>query len=405
MKFELFVAKRYLLKGQKYAFVSTISIVSTIGVAIGAAALIIALSLLNGAHGDILGKMLSSIPPVMIKDAGDNEFGDYRELLEEIKSRKINGITSVEPVVVGTVLLKGMFRNSSGALLKGIDLETPRPETWLKDLYRGRLPLEPGQLAVGSKIAHNAGVLEGETCTVIAPRPYFTGTAPRPEIRKFNVTGMFESRLYEIDNQLVITNLKAAQDVFELGDKISFIQVSLRDIFDAEEVAVKLREIVPPGFSVVTWKETKASLYSALKMEKNVFFLVLTLIIVVASLNIIAGLMLLVIQKIKDIAILLSYGATPPVIRRIFFLQGGIIGILGTGSGVILGLLFCYFADKFKLLKLSVEIYQMSHVPFSVHWFDVFIVVAVSLIITFTATLIPARRASSVNVVEAIKNE
>ena len=405
MKFELFVAKRYLLKGRKYAFVSTISIVSTIGIAIGAAALIIALSLLNGAHGDILGKMLSSIPQVMIKDPGDNEFGDYRELLEKIKSKKYDEITSVEPVVVGTVLLKGMFRNSSGAILKGIDFEIPRPETWLRDLYRGSLPLGKEQLAVGSKIAHNAGILDGDVCTVIAPRPYFTGSAARPEIRKFEITGMFESRLYEIDNQLAITNLKAAQDVFELGDKISFIQVSLRDIFDAEAVAVKLRAIVPPHFSVVTWKETKASLYSALKMEKNVFFLVLTLIIIVASLNIIAGLMLMVIQKIKDIAILLSYGATPPVIRRIFFLQGAIIGILGTGAGVVIGLIFCYFADKFKLLKLSVEIYQMSHVPFSVHWFDVFLVVAVSLLITFTATLVPARKASSVNVVEAIKNE
>ncbi len=405
MKFELFVAKRYLLKGQKYAFVSTISIVSTIGIAIGAAALIIALSLLNGAHGDILGKILSSIPQVMVKTADDKEFGDYRELLEKIKNKEIEEIASVEPVVVGTVLLKGMFRNSSGAILKGIDLGPPRPETWLKDLYRGRLPLEKDQLIVGTKIAHNAGVLEGETCTVIAPRPYFTGAAARPEIRKFDVTGMFESRFYEIDSQLAVTNLEAAQSVFELGDKISFIQVSLDDIFDAEAAAAKLREIVPPRFSVVTWKKTKASLYSALKMEKNVFFLVLTLIIVVASLNIIAGLMLLVIQKIKDIAILLSYGATPRIIRRIFFLQGGIIGILGTGSGVVLGLLFCYFADKFKLLKLSVEVYQMSHVPFSVHWFDVCTVVAVTLLITFTATLIPARKAASVNVVEAIKNE
>jgi lipoprotein-releasing system permease protein len=149
----------------------------------------------------------------------------------------------------------------------------------------------------------------------------------------------------------------------------------------------------------------KASLYSALKMEKNVLFFTLTLIIIVASLNIIAGLMLLVIQKIKDIGILTSYGATPRVIKRIFFIQGSIIGILGTVAGVTIGLIFCYFANKFELIKVPSDIFQMSYVPFNIHLFDFFAVVVVSLLISFTATLIPSKKAASVNVVEAIKNE
>jgi lipoprotein-releasing system permease protein len=405
MRFELFVAKRYLTKGHKYAFVSTISIVSIIGIAIGTAALIVALSLVNGFHGDILGKILSATPHIMIKHNEEEEFGRYRELVESIKNKKLEDVVSVEPVVFGTVLVKGLSKNSAGAMLKGIDLNIPRQETWLKNLYRGNLPVRDNQLALGNKMAHSIALLEGENCTVIAPGTYFSGSSSVPEIRRFEISGTFESGLYEIDDQFSITNLKAAQALFRLGDKVNYIQVTLRDIFNSEEAAEKIRGILPPDFKVVTWKELKATLYSALKMEKRALFLTLTLIIIVASLNIIAGLMLLVIEKIKDIAILLSYGATPRIIRRIFFLQGCIIGILGTGAGAFIGINFCYLANKFELIKVPVDIYQMSYLPFSINWIDFLAVAGVSLLISFTATLIPAGKASSVNVVEAIKNE
>ena len=405
MRFELFVAKRYLTKGHKYAFVSTISIVSIIGIAIGTAALIIALSLVNGFHSDIIGKILSATPHIMIKHNGEEEFGQYREIVERIISKKLNDVVSVEPVVFGTVLIKGLSTNSSGALLKGVDLDIPRQESWLKNLYRGNLPIKDNQLVLGNKMAHSIALLEGENCTVIAPGTYFSGSASVPEIRRFEISGTFESGLYEIDSQFTVTNLKTAQSLFRLGDKVNYIQVSLRDIFDSEEAAEKIRAILPPDFKVVTWKELKATLYSALKMEKRVLFLTLTLIIIVASLNIIAGLMLLVIQKIKDIAILLSYGATPRNIRRIFFLQGSIIGIFGTGAGSVIGITFCYLANKFELIKVPVDIYQMSYLPFHMNWSDFLAIVGISLLISFSATLIPAGKASSVNVVEAIKNE
>jgi len=405
MRFEFFIAKRYLLKGQKYSFVSTISIVSTIGITIGVAALIIALSLVNGFHGDIINKILSSTPHIMVREKNESDFAGYEEILEEIKEQALEEIVSVEPVVFGTVLLKGVYKNSAGAVLKGMDLDIPRTESWLKKLLRGRLPLETDQLIIGSQIASTIGLLEEETCTVIAPRPstFLSGFIPR--IKRLLVSGIFESGLYEIDNHTIITNLETAQEIFELGNKISYIRIFLEDIFDTEEPALRLREIIPPGFSVITWKELKASLYSALKMEKNVLFFTLTLIIIVASLNIIAGLMLLVMQKIKDIGILTSYGATPRVIKRIFFIQGSIIGILGTGAGVTIGLIFCYFANAFELIKVPSDIFQMSYVPFTLDLFDFFAVVVVSLLISLTATLIPSKKAASVNVVEAIKNE
>jgi lipoprotein-releasing system permease protein len=163
--------------------------------------------------------------------------------------------------------------------------------------------------------------------------------------------------------------------------------------------------MLPVGLQVITWKELNASLYSALELEKTVLFFTLTLIIIVAALNIIAGLILLVIQKIKDIAILLSYGATPGIIKRIFFFQGSVIGIIGTAVGVIIGLGFCFLANKFELIKVPPEIYQMTHVPFKTSLLDFIAVVVVALIISFTATLIPSQKAASVDVVDAIKNE
>ncbi|MDQ1352254.1 MAG: FtsX-like permease family protein, partial [Acidobacteriota bacterium] len=226
-----------------------------------------------------------------------------------------------------------------------------------------------------------------------------------PKIKRMHVSGIFKTGLYEMDNGTIITNLETAQKLFDMKNKISYIQIYLTDIFDAEAVAADLRAIVPPYLSVITWKDLNASLYSALELEKTVLFFTLTLIIVVASLNIIAGLILLVIQKIKDIGILLSYGATPRIIKRIFFIQGSIIGIIGTAVGVVIGLAFCYMANKFQLIKVPSEIYQMSYVPFKIGLFDFLAVVVVTLIITFTATLIPSQKAASVNVVEAIKNE
>lgn len=404
MKFEFFVAKRYLLKGRKNSFISIISLVSIIGIAIGVAALIIALSLINGFQSDIRNKILSSTAHIMINNIIGDGFEGYKEIIKDIKKGN-KKITSASPVVFGTVLLKGTTRNTAGAMLRGVDLEASAEGIWLKKIQRGELPLKYKQLLIGSELASRVGLLEDESCTVITPQPILSPTGIIPKIKKLYVSGIFKTGLYEMDNGTIITNLKTAQKLFGLKNKINYIQIYLDDIFDAEEVAVKLKEIIPPNLTVITWKDLNASLYSALELEKTVLFFTLTLIIIVAALNIIAGLILLVIQKIKDIGILLSYGASPRIIRRIFFIQGSIIGILGTSAGVALGLTFCYFANKFELIKVPSEIYQMSFVPFTISLFDFTAVVVVSLLISFFATLIPSKKAASVNVVDAIKYE
>jgi len=404
MKFELFIAKRYLLKGRKSSFISIISLVSIIGIAIGVAALIIALSLLNGFQGDIRDKILSSTAHVMINNVFGEGIEDYYSLIKELK-KEFPEITQASPVVYGTVLVKGSSSMSTGAVLRGVDLKLSTDQLWAKKLQSGSLPHKKNQLLIGREISDRLSLISHDPCTVITPQPVLSPSGILPKMKKLYISGVFKSGLYEFDNGTVITNLETAQKLFGLNNKVNYIQIYLDDLFGAEELAAKLKNMLPVSLQVITWKQLNASLYSALKLEKTVLFFTLTLIIIVAALNIIAGLILLVIQKIKDIAILLSYGATPGMIKRIFFFQGSIIGIIGTTVGAILGLNFCFWANKFELIKVPAEIYQMTHVPFKIGLFDFFAVIAVALLISFTATLIPSKKAASVNVVDAIKNE
>jgi lipoprotein-releasing system permease protein len=404
MKFELFIAKRYLVKGRKSSFISIISLVSIAGIAIGVAALIIALALITGFQGDIQDKILNSTAHVMVSSIIGDGIDNYEPLVKELRDFD-KQIISAAPVVYGTVLLKGTGKNASGAILRGVDLNASANEVWANKIESGKLPFKKNQLLVGSEIAARLGAISYDRVTVITPQGSLTPSGIMPKMRQLYVSGIFKTGLYEFDNGTVITSLETAQKLFRLGKKISYIQIYLKDQFEAEAIATRLKEMLPIGLSVITWKELNASLYSALKLEKTVLFFTLTLIIVVASLNIIAGLILLVIQKIKDIGILLSYGATPGMIKRIFFLQGSVIGIIGTTAGALIGLLFCTLANKFEIIQIPSEIYQMSYVPFRINLFDFIAVVLVTLLISFTATLIPSKRAASVNVIDAIKNE
>jgi lipoprotein-releasing system permease protein len=340
----------------------------------------------------------------MVNNVFGEGLADYEPLIKEIQEQ-FDEVTSAAPVVFGTVLVKGSSRYACGAVLRGVDLSISANELWAKKLESGSLPKKKNQLLLGREIAVRLSLISHDPCTVITPQPVLSPSGILPKIKKLYVSGVFKSGLYEFDNGTVITNLETAQKLFNLKDRISYIQIYLDDLFKAEEVAAKLRKMLPVGLQVITWKELNASLYSALELEKTVLFFTLTLIIIVAALNIIAGLILLVIQKIKDIAILLSYGATPGIIKRIFFFQGSVIGIIGTTVGVIIGLGFCFLANKFELIKVPPEIYQMTHVPFKTSLLDFIAVVVVALIISFTATLIPSQKAASVNVVDAIKNE
>ncbi len=429
MKFEFFIAKRYLSKGEKKSFISIISLVSIIGITIGVAALIIALALISGFQMDIRDRLLDSTSHIMILC---DESEDYKSIITELKEN-FPTIESISPIVYGTVLLKGIPKNGTGVLLRGVQLgedgdnlikklqkvKTDKNQEYIfgdfnlsSKEYIGEMPSGRNDLFLGNEVAKRLKVGIGDKLTTIIPRLTLSPNGLMAKMRKMKVTGIFKSGLYEIDNGTVLTNIKTAQNVFGYKNRVSLIQIFIKNIFNADKVAseiVKNKKIRDKleflESRVITWKDMNASLFSALEFEKTILFFTLTLIIIVASLNIIAGLILLVIQKMKDIGILLSYGATPKIIRNIFFIQGGIIGITGTFLGIIIGTVFCNIANRFELFKIPSDIYQMGHINFNSNIKDILLVAVVSLLISFTATIIPSIKASKINVIDAVKNE
>ena len=403
MRFAWFIARRYLTKGRKNSFISIISLVSILGIAIGVAALIIALALINGFQSDIRDRILSSSAHIMVTDRLGEGFADFQGVSRGLE-RDFPEVKSIMPVVYGTVLIKGDGREVAGAVFRGLDLDKKK-EPWLSKLDLGSLPASDRELLLGREMALKLSLFAGDSCLIVTPQAALSPLGIMPRFKKFRVSGIFRSGLYEFDNGTVISGLGAAQQLFSLKGRVSYLQVNLIDIFSAERVADDMRRHLGARYSVITWRELNQSLYSALHLEKTVLFFTLTLIIVVASLNIVAGLILLVIQKMKDIGILLSYGTSPSQVRRIFFLQGAVIGLLGTALGAILGLGFCQLANRYELIKVPAEIYQVSFVPFRIGFFDLAAVIGVSLLISFCATLIPSRKAASVSVVDAVKYE
>ena len=249
MKFELFIAKRYLSRGRKSSFISIISLVSIVGIAIGVAALIIALSLINGFQSDIRNKILSSTAHIMVNNIFGDGLDGYQGVIDEIGDRYPE-IQTAGPVVFGTVLVRGGGRQAAGAVLRGVDLELIRDEGWRQKLRHGALPLGKNEMLIGEELAQKLGLSTGDVCTLISPQPVLSPAGIIPRVRRFSVSGIFETGLYEVDNGTIITNLTAAQNLFNLKGKISYIQIYLHDIFAAEELAVRMRDMLPARLSV-----------------------------------------------------------------------------------------------------------------------------------------------------------
>lgn len=405
MSFELFLARRYLTARRKQAFISVITSVSILGVTIGVMALVIALSLITGFQEDVQDKILGATSHLMISDLSGEGLKDYQELAAEIK--KIPEVESVTPVIYNTVLIVGPARNA-GALLKGLNFkEEAEVSSWLQNLPAGKLPESSNQyeIVLGKSLAATLGVSVGDLVNVLIPAGRLTPVGLLPRTRNFIVSGIFDSGLYEFDSSTALISLELAQKIFNLPARVSYLQVRIDNIFQADKVAEKIYLISNPGIYVTTWMELNRSLFSALKLEKTLLFLTITLIVVVAALNIIASLVLMVMEKTRDIGVLMAMGATARNIKKIFFLQGAIIGVVGTSLGLSLGLVWCWLANTFKLIRLPVDIYQISYVPFHARPLDLVLIVLVTLSITFISTLFPSRRAAKIDPVQALKYE
>jgi len=405
MSYEFFIARRYLTAKRKQAFISVITFISVLGITIGVAALIIAIALITGFQADVQDKILGATSHLMIQDVHADGLRDYENLMARIKQAP--GIRSVSPIALSYTLINGPLKKQP-AMLKGMDLKLETAQSpWLRTLVSGAIPPETGRdgILLGQDLALVLGVSVGDAVTVITSNMTLSPLGLLPKQKKFVVSGIFATGLYEFDSSTAIVALPVAQKFFGLEGRVTYLQVMIDDIFDAARLKERLKSVLPPLAYVTTWMELNKSLFSALKLEKNIIFLTITLIVIVAALNVIATLILMVMEKTRDIGILLAMGATSKSIRKIFFLQGSLIGVIGTGCGTALGLAWCGLANVFKLVKVPVDIYQISFVPFRIGLVDILLIVGVSLAISLVSTLFPSRRAAKVDPVVALKYE
>jgi lipoprotein-releasing system permease protein len=405
MNYELFIASRYLKAKRKQAFISVITFISTLGIAIGVMALVIALALITGFQEDVQDKILGATSHIMVSDLSGEGLAEYQDLIARVSG--VKGVQVVSPIIYDMVLISGPYK-SKGGMLKGIDFERDKAHSrWLAELDRGSLPSDTPRegILLGKEIAYSIGANVGDVVTILTSSSRLSPLGLIPKTKRFQVSGLFSTGLYEFDSTTALISLSSAQKFFGLEGRINHLQIKIADIFRAPEVAEELRLVLPPTTYVTTWMDLNRSLFSALKLEKNIMFLTITLIVIVAALNIIATLILMVMEKTRDIGILMAIGAPSGSIRKIFFFQGAMIGIIGTTGGTLLGLLCCWLANTFRLIKVPVDIYQISYVPFHIKPMDLIIIIGVSLSISLLSTLFPSHRASRVDPVVALKYE
>jgi lipoprotein-releasing system permease protein len=408
--FEFFVASRYLRAKRKQAVISVITVISIAGVAAGVMALVIGIAINNGFRDTLQRSLLGATAHVMIlaKDPTQG-IGNWREL--DPKLRKLPHVVSVSPNLYGGVFLAGpLGSQSGGAELKGIPIDNP-PDM-LKHLKQGSFDQLkdnsglPG-IILGSRLAQNTGMLLNAIVYVFSPQPEMTPLNPMqfPAPFRFRVVGIFESGFYDIDSAWAFTSLSHAQEVLNTGNVVNSIELRLDDIYKAPEVAVMAEKIIGPKLDANTWMEQYHQILSALSMERVVTAVTIGLIEIVAALNILITLVMMVMEKNREIALLMSMGAKRSQIRKIFVLQGALIGVVGTAIGLALGYTLSLAADHYRWLRLNEDVYSLSYVPFNPRWEDAIWIAAAAIFISLIATLYPAKAATTIAPVEALRYE
>lgn len=410
VRFELFIASRYLRAKRRQAVIGVITGISVAGVAAGVASLIIALAITNGMRRDLQERLLGSTAHVELMRIASDGIQDWQPLLAKLRQQP--HVTAAAPGLYGQVLVSRGAK-SGGALIKGV---VPADERTVSDLLQqvkqgsaqalektGPLAVPP--IVIGKDLAETIGAGVGDTVLVTSPQGELTPMGLVPKYQRYTVTGIFHSGFYQYDSSYAFLRLADAQRLFSEPDLVSVISFKVDDLYKADQVGREIESAAGQGFQTTNWMEQNRELFRALKLEQVVTFIVLGLIVCVAALNILIALTMMVMEKTKDIAVLMSFGVRADQVRRIFLLQGLLISVLGTVIGLVLGYGVSLIGGHYRFIHLDASVYSIDYLPFAPSLLDGLIVAAVSLGVSLLATIYPSTSAARVLPAEALRYE
>jgi len=406
--FELFLGIKYLKAKRKQRFISVITLISILGVMVGVMALIVVLSVMNGFRADLMSKILGVNSHVLVLNLA-GPYGNYQQVEAEVMKEK--GVIAATPFIFSQVMLNNAG-NVSGAVLRGIDPASAARVIGLKKMIKegslSSLKQEGNDfpaIILGAELAKRIGAYTGSVVTVISPEGKLTPLGRTPNSRRFRVSALFDSGMYEYDASMAYISMAEAQKFLSLGDKVTGIEVRVADVYQADAIAKGLQKRLGHPFWTKDWKGMNRSLFSALKLEKLTMFIILTMIVLVGALNIISTLVMVVMEKTRDVAILRAMGASARSIMSIFMFQGLLVGVVGTIIGLACGLGLCELLARYKFISLPSDVYYISTLPVQVQAADVLFVAGAAVVISFLATLYPSWHASRLNPVESFRYE
>ena len=409
MPFELRVALRYLTARRKQAFISVISAISVLGVVVGVMALMVALGLMTGLQGEIRTKILGATSHVSVFKSGSDGLEAYAQVVQSL--RAVPGVVGSAPAVYGKALLSTPA-GPAVATVKGIVPAQERTVTDIGGQVEGgalEALAAPGDglppILLGRDLANGLALGPGDVVSVTSPSGRLSPMGMLPRLTRFRVAGTVRTGLFEFDSAWAYVPMESAQRLFGEEGRASLVEARVADIYAVKEVTAAIRAALGDGYLTRDWIQMNQSLFSALWLEKMAIGITIGLIVMVAALNIVATLILMVMEKHKDIAILVSMGASRGAVTRIFMLQGTLIGALGTVAGAALGWAACRILDHYKLIQVPVDVYQISYVPFKLLPFDAGVVVLGAVLTCFLATIHPACGAARLDPAEALRYE
>ena len=410
MRYELFISLRYLKAKRKQVFISVITFLSMAGVGLGVMALVVVLSVMRGFEDDLKGKILGTNAHLVILQHGA-PIRDYRDIVQKVKG--VEGVVAATPFIFTQAMITSES-NASGIVLRGIDPATAGGVINIeRTLKKGTLDSlgenddsssQPG-IFIGKELAQNLGVVLNDTVVVVSPTGALAPMGLGPPMKKFKIKGIFDSGMYEYDTSLAYISLKSAQKFLSMEDAVSGVEVKVRDLYGVKEIARKVQKELGFPFWTKDWMQMNRSLFAALKLERMVMFIILVLIVLVAAFGIVSTLIMVVMEKNKDIAILKSMGATARSIMRVFILEGLIIGVVGTALGLIGGYAICRILASYPFITLPRDVYYISHLPVKMSGMDFFLIALSAMGISFLATLYPSWQASRLDPAEALRYE